>query len=605
MQFKELLEKLPFLNVVNDVMVCEVDAIGMRASVFNRNRDTFTVTLEAHADADDLMEGVAELVQQLRKQGWSGKQAILLSPAVVQQLLELSIPTKNKLAPQQIAETIRWELEPLVSQQVRHLCIGQILLQNRHIKPEQIQEIISLQEVLNVSKNREVEYQQFGEMAIQKRYSTQSQVDKALKKQAWFITTNKNASSDDLQCGWAAQSPHPNPDTQLYSWLAVGMSKPLLRQWQAAFSAQSVKLLSCYPLTGNAIGGLELATKADKATANEPLDELVFEVHEAQLTGAYLHNGVLKSSQTISLQPLQCLSAISDMSQSFAVENVNRLILVDAFSRSESDLRQLADDMQHVLGHPATILGRLGNSTNLGLKAAAQHVMQQKASMVLAAVPVGEPMLPLMQRPAVRAVMGGVIIVGLLGLAELSLQVRQYSLESEKETVDKQLAKINEAIAKVQAQVDAVKKLKDGIKEKQTEIKELERSLQLISVGLPKRNQIISSFLIELNRTVNDDVVIDRIEENTILGFSINAWSVNDKSAQEFVKNFQVAVHPLGYRLKDITVTEQIGRLGLLGSAINFNATTLNEEDWKKAKLNPNATSSISTLPNNPSKVGQ
>lgn len=500
---------------------------------------------------------------------------------------------------------MRWELEPFVSQQARHLSIGQILLQNRHIKPEQIQEIISEQEVLNISKNREVEYQQFGEMAVQKRYCTQNQVDKALKKQAWFITTTKNANSDDLQCGWAAQSTQPNPDTQLFSWLAVGMSKPLLRQWQAAFSAQSVKLMSCYPLTGNAIGGLALATKSDKPSALEPLDELVFEVHEAQLTGAYLHNGILKSSQTIALQPAQALSAMSDMAQAFAIENLNRLTLVDAFSRSESDLRQLAEDVQHVLGHPASILGRLGHSTNLGLKAAAQHAMQQKASMVLAAAPVGEPVLPMMQRPAVRAVMGGLIIVGLLGLAELSLQVRKYSLESEKETVDKELAKVNEAIAKVQAQVDAVKKLKEGIKEKQAEIKELERSLQLISVGLPKRNQTIGSFLIELNRTVSDDVVIDRVEENTILGFSINAWSINDKSAQEFVKNFQVAVHPLGYRLKDITVTEQIGRLGLLGSAINFNATTLNEEDWKKAKLNPNAIGSISTLPNNPSKAGQ
>ena len=605
MQFKELLEKIPLFNVVNDLMVCEVDTIGMRASVFNRNRDTLTVTLEAHADADDFMEGVAELVQQLRKQGWGGKHAILLSPAVVQKLLELSIPPKNKLAPQQIAETVRWELEPFLSQQVRHLSIGQILLQNRHIKPEQIQEIIGQQEVLNTSKNREVDYQQFGEMVVQKRYSTQNQVDKALKKQAWFITTSKNANTDDLQCGWAAQSSQPNPDTQLYNWLAVGMSKPLLRQWQAAFSAQSVKLLSCYPLTGNAIGDLVFATKADKQRPNESLDELVFEVHEAQLTGAYLHNGVLKSSQTIPLQPSQGLSAISDMAQSFGVENLNRLTLVDAFSRSESDLRQLVEDVQHVVGHPASMLGRLGHSTNLGLKAAAQHAMQQRAYMTLAAVPVGEPQLPMTQRPEVRAIMGVLIIVGLLGLVELSLQVRKYSIESEKEIVDKELAKIHAVIAVAQAKLDKAKKLGEEIKTGKAEVASMEKNVQLINIDLPKRNQIISDFFVELNRTVSEDVVIDRIEENTVLGFSINAWAINNNSAQEFVKNFQVAVHPLGYRLKDITVTEQTGRLGLLGSAINFNATTLNEEDWKKAKLNPNTASSASKSLNQPNKVGK
>ncbi len=65
----------------------------------------------------------------------------------------------------------------------------------------------------------------------------------------------------------------------------------------------------------------------------------------------------------------------------------------------------------------------------------------------------------------------------------------------------------------------------------------------------------------------------------------MNAWSINEKSAQEFIKSLQIAIHPLGYKLKDITVTEQTGRLGLLGYAVNFNMTSLNDEAWNKAKL--------------------
>jgi hypothetical protein len=125
-------------------------------------------------------------------------------------------------------------------------------------------------------------------------------------------------------------------------------------------------------------------------------------------------------------------------------------------------------------------------------------------------------------------------------------------------------------------------------KDKQEEIKDINRSVKLISEDLPKRNQTLNNFLVELNRTVNEDVVIDRINEDTIYGFSVSAWAINEKSAQEFVKNFQIAVHDLGYKLKDITVTEQTGRLGLLGSAVNFNATTLSDEMWKNAKqINP------------------
>ena len=87
---------------------------------------------------------------------------------------------------------------------------------------------------------------------------------------------------------------------------------------------------------------------------------------------------------------------------------------------------------------------------------------------------------------------------------------------------------------------------------------------------------------------MSDDIVINRIAEDSINGFAINAWSLNEKSAQEFVKTFQVAVYPLGYKLKDITVTGQTGRLGLLGYAVNFNATTLDDKNWSATKQRPN-----------------
>lgn len=575
MQLNQLLEKIPFLNRANDLLVCEVDALGMRGSVFIKQGSAINLTLEAHADAQDLSGGVTELVQQLRKQGWGGKHAILLNPAVVQQLIELPIPPKNKLAPQQIAESVRWELEPFVTQQTRNLSIGQILLINRHIKAENIEEIIHQQEIANNSKTREVTYKRFGELAVELGYATKNNVDAALSKQSWFM-----AKGDEIHCGWAVQSTAPNPETQLFSWLAVGMNKQLLRQWQAAFSAQGVKLESAYPLVGNAIANLVSVNKK----VNSVFNELAFELHETQLVLAHLQNGLLKSLQSKSIPQMQALSVMSDVFHAVGIENLDRVTLVDAVSHSKAETNQLVDDLQHVIGLPITAIGRLGHSTNQGPKAAAADYFGQKSKLPLATVPVGEPLAPLMQRPAVRAGVGGLIILGLVGAAEATLQVRHFMIESEKEVVDKDLTEIKQAIARLQAKVDEVKKLKDDIKDKQDEIKELNRSVKLISVDLPKRNQTLNNFLAELNRTVNEDVVIDRINEDTIYGFSISAWAINEKSAQEFIKNFQIAIHDLGYKLKDITVTEQTGRLGLLGSAINFNATTLSDEIWKNAK---------------------
>ena len=92
--------------------------------------------------------------------------------------------------------------------------------------------------------------------------------------------------------------------------------------------------------------------------------------------------------------------------------------------------------------------------------------------------------------------------------------------------------------------------------------------------------------------------MIDRIAEDPIYGFTINAWSLNEKSAQEFIKVFQVAVHPLGYKLKDITVATQTGRLGLLGYSINFNATALDEAAWNANRQIKNPTAPVSAATN-------
>jgi len=146
---------------------------------------------------------------------------------------------------------------------------------------------------------------------------------------------------------------------------------------------------------------------------------------------------------------------------------------------------------------------------------------------------------------------------------------------------------INDAIARVQTNVDAVKTLKDKIKTLQTEKKEIDLAVNLLSVDLPKRNEIVTALLNDLNRSVSDDVVIDRLLEDPIDGFTVHAWSINEKSAQEFVKTFQVAVDPIGYKIKDVTVTGQPGRLGLLGYAVHFNATTLDDKAWNMRKLSP------------------
>jgi len=122
--------------------------------------------------------------------------------------------------------------------------------------------------------------------------------------------------------------------------------------------------------------------------------------------------------------------------------------------------------------------------------------------------------------------------------------------------------------------------LKDSIQSSQLKSDQLKKLLTLFERTLPQRNQHLVDILHSFEISVNDDVVVDKLTENTKTGFTVYAWALNEASAQEFAKRFQVNVHPLGYRLKDTKVTEQPGRLGLLGYAITFKITNLSDEEW-------------------------
>ncbi len=147
MRLNDLLENLPFLQRVSSVLVCEVDHLGLRAAVVNRTGDDVTIAYEASSEQQDFHAAVAEVVANMRGQGWQGKLAVLLTPAVLLAMLDLPIPQKNKLAPAQLAESINWELEPLINQHLSTLALGKMLVTLGYMTAEQVDDVISQQTI--------------------------------------------------------------------------------------------------------------------------------------------------------------------------------------------------------------------------------------------------------------------------------------------------------------------------------------------------------------------------------------------------------------------------------------------------------------------------
>lgn len=594
MRLNDLVENLPFLNRVNTVLVCEVGHLGLQATVVQRHGDQLTISHVAHSDALDFTTAVAEVVTQVRQQGWVGKHALLLTPAVLQSLIDLPIPPKNKLASQQITDQVRWELEPLLAQHhSTYSSIGRILVAHGYITEEQVDDVLSQQNHyaggVDMRSAKEFSNKRFGEIVVELGYLEQGQLNKCLVKQAWLL-----ASGDAVQCGWSAQGKSQNVEmgaTQ-YQWLASAVNQSLLRQWQAAFSAQNVKLEALYPLSANAVGMIALEDKSKK-------HQLMIEIHDHLLTGQHLIGQQLCQLHTLPNKPGQTLDSCNEIYQLLANSEIDTIWLADSSSRNEMEASQLLKNLSQVLMQPVKSVDKPSETISAGTLGVARHFMNMQGSSAIAGVPVEEPLPPLLQRTEIRAMLASMGLLLGLGAAELFLQVRHSLIDYENEKISVDLKKIETAISRVQVKADTVKKLKEEIKNNQEDKKEISAALDLLSKDLPKRNQTVHGFLNELGKAVSDDVVIDRIAEDPVFGFAVSAWALNEKSAQEFINLFQLAVHPLGFRLKDITVASQTGRLGLLGYSINFNATMLTDEVWSTAKQSTNQANPL-LQPNTP-----
>ncbi|MDZ4141453.1 MAG: hypothetical protein U1C48_05545 [Methylotenera sp.] len=590
MRLNDLLDKLPFLQRVNSVLVCEADHAGLRAAVINRHGDEVVSTFEASSTLLEFNAAVAEVVKHVREQGWAGKHAILLTPAVLLSLLELPIPPKNKLAPADLADKINWELEPLITQHLSTLVLARLLMVLGFMTAEQIEDVVNQQNYVNHSQNIEANktfiYKSFGEVAVEMAYINQTQLQKCLDIQRWF-----QSAGDEIKSGWSVQGLITgDADTgNMYQWLVSGVNQSLLRQWQAAFTAQHIKLEYLYPLAGCATSLLDLANKGNK-------HQLLFEVNDSAIVGVHLAGNYI---QSLHIQPNVLQSTVANIAEiyhSLAAPELDAVWLADSASKNEVEASKLASSLETMTSQLIKSLARPSHVVTTGMLGAARHMFNMKGAHCVAGVPVSNPQPGLLQRLEVRAILAGLLLLLTIGVVELVLQVRQSLIASENEHVSKDLKVIDDAIARVQAKVDEVKKLKDSIKELEIEKKETEAAASLLSADLPKRNQMIISLLSELNRTVSDEVVIDRIAEDPIYGFSFNAWSLNDKSAQEFVKTFQVAVHPLGYKIKDVTVSSQTGRLGLMGSSVSFSATLLDDKAWATGKFPSNKSLTATTV---------
>jgi hypothetical protein len=454
-------------------------------------------------------------------------------------------------------ELVRWELEPLLMQHTIIWSVGRILVGLGYLEETQAREILARQQGKQSKSNQNeaanklemYSLKRFGDVAIEQGYITREQLDEALTKQAWL-----RMEGDDIACGWQAIAIEADAQGP-YPWLASGVNKGLLKQWEAAFSAQRITLEHFFPVAGCAAANL---------SRNEPA--IVLETGGGQVVGMRLGAKGLESIVTHESALNGAMEACLETYHGLTPPDPESLWLAIGDGGDAGLPKALSD----VVGREARLLKSgvtgIAEAVTSGMAGAARHVLALSGGNHCCAVLTRGPKASITSTPKFRLVAGAALIFAGLLLAEGILQVRQSMANTTAERVNKQAGELDAAVNRVQALI----KQQDDIKAKRAEVKKAEQRADFYTEELPRRATMVRTLLDTLERTANDSVVLERIAEEQKKGMQVTAWALSDTAAQQFALSLKRGLEPLGLALVEMRVTEKNGRLSLPGYAVTF-----------------------------------
>ncbi|MCQ8183351.1 hypothetical protein NP603_19725, partial [Methylomonas sp. SURF-1] len=241
---------------------------------------------------------------------------------------------------------------------------------------------------------------------------------------------------------------------------------------------------------------------------------------------------------------------------------------------------------------------------------AAYHALGLAAGERCAGVRVGGPLPPLRDRLEVRAAALVLALLLLVGVSELSLWVRQSSVDSYKQQVDASWQSIDEAIKRINAKTAEIGQIKDKIKSLRAEQSRLENLARFYDQDIPERMYLVKGVLGMLQTVVDDEVVIEKLDEPDKSAvkpaaaanpaqpagpmdakrieaehFELEAWALSDSAAQTFVKRVGDAAANWDLQVTEAKVAFGKGPLNSNGFTIKLRLVKLAEPDGKIIRL--------------------
>lgn len=558
---------------LSQLLVVESDGVMLRAAVINREGNRLVTHQHAMSSLLDPGLALGEVIQSIRADGWSGNQAVLLTPAAMSSLIELPINPKKPKPLAQMQALIRWEAEPLLMQQQNQWSIGYLMIKQGLMTAEQVNHIRGIQQAnkpagMGIGAQQRSNFQRFGELALEHGYVDKERLNGFVQCQSWL-----RSDEEDIECGWQPQAAVKDAPG-IYNWLISCVYKSVINRWVDAFKSHGITLSKVFPLTGASSGLLKTNHQ----------EQLLLEAGPGIVTTTALSKGHINQFQAHHSAAVEIYDACLEAFHAASTDSIEEIWLS---SHGESD-HSLYQSLVEVFNKPVHFLGGTDPATGVtpGMLGAASFVTGLSDETILVPVQVGGPKPPLIQRQEIQlAGVAAILLLVILG-AEITMHLQQNRLAEQKTVLDERAKTLDEAVKRITAINDQIEARKNLLKEQQTSQQRMEARMTFFGEELPERNMLLQAVLGTLQNALNDHIVINSIDEMgkrlpmvganqpvqsdviELDNFNIDAWSLSESAAQEFIQALKDAAATWNLIVRDVQILERSGPLSLDGYAV-------------------------------------
>jgi hypothetical protein len=511
-------------------LVLEWNGLRLRGAVASVDRGgALRVSAYAESVEIDPADALRTVLAALRRQGSTPTRCLLLTGEATAALVRLPLPPGKARPAHQMAELVRWELEPYFAQRAAAHQLGSILAGRGHLDREQVAGVVAAQqERRRQPGGRDAAAARFGAVARDLGYVTQEQLNEALGVQSRLVL-----ETGDYTCGWSAQRGVEQDPAGGSPWLAAGMPRERRRFWCDLLGSVDLQIGCIYPLVGASIAAVG---------GGEDAGHNVLEIDWDLAACAFLENGAIGSLQALPLaEDESVLDLCAEMIEAakpapvlVSGDGAHAPSVVDALrDRSATPVELLEPPVEGVPpdAPPPHALARMAG--------ALRHASGRAPAAAAVRIPVRDARPPIRTRPAFWWAATAAALVLAVAAGELLLASRLRRARAELEKVRGPLAAVEDARDVEQSRAAEAARLRKELEAARARSAVLAGSLECLGPDLDRRSAFLPLLLDAMARSVSPDVVLQRLAEGRPGEVRVEGWALSERAVQLFTSALQ------------------------------------------------------------------